>query len=686
MLAARGQGRQSTSARPTRESPPDQLFFAGGAGSVRGYAYRSIGVEATNDDGETGVGRRAQPASRARARCAYRINERFGAVGFFDAGYVSPRRARFARRRTATSASGAGVGVRYFTGLGPLRVDLATPINPRARRFAGRGLHRHRTGVLKRILALLGAAGRCSAWPRSRRTSGDATTTGQDDNGFVINFLQNTISAPGRQIRLQGVTGALSSQARIGEAHHLRRRRRLAAARGHRDRLEPPRAAARARQRQPAAVERIDFLRRPVPHGPSLGGPAAARSRRKPFALPDLPVSVQIARARAAAHRHRRGSASGQASSSARPDASTSRGGALDASLDVQPARRRGRRARRSRSTSPTRPASSTSTSTCRSRRAASSRRCSTSRTGRRSTCRSQGAGPLDALDVDFAFDAGGARIADGEVQLRGADAGLGFTADFRGELSPVVPAALPRLLRAARPSSRSPASNVAEGGFRIDRLAVQRRGARPDRRAQTAPPTAFRRNLTLSGRLGDPRGPAVTLPVPGGATTIHSAALYVDYGAGRRWNGLVALDRLGRGRHRDRGPDARHSAASPRTSTTRRGATSPSRSRASRPASVRPRIPTSPRRWARGSTCSPTWRCRPDGPARDPPGAGQRQRRCRSSSPARSTGSTSTAALAAQLADIAPASGLAGRDLAARWVDLAMSGIGRPARRRRST
>jgi translocation and assembly module TamA len=110
------------------ESPPDQLFFAGGAGSIRGYAYRSVGIEKTREDGKTGtVGGRSLVEGSAEGR--FRINERFGAVGFVDAGYVSAS-STFANDDTDVRV-GAGVGARYFTGLGPLRIDVATPINPR---------------------------------------------------------------------------------------------------------------------------------------------------------------------------------------------------------------------------------------------------------------------------------------------------------------------------------------------------------------------------------------------------------------------------------------------------------------------------------------------------------------------------------------------------------------------------
>lgn len=109
------------------ESPPDQLFFAGGAGSIRGYAYRSIGIE-VDDDGDTGViGGRSLVEGSGEVRL--RLTERFGAVGFLDAGYVSAS-SSFSTGDSDLRA-GAGAGVRYFTGLGPLRVDVATPLNPR---------------------------------------------------------------------------------------------------------------------------------------------------------------------------------------------------------------------------------------------------------------------------------------------------------------------------------------------------------------------------------------------------------------------------------------------------------------------------------------------------------------------------------------------------------------------------
>ena len=103
--------------------PPDKLFFAGGGGSVRGYAFKSIGV----DDGMGNItgGRYLLEASlEARAR----VTEDIGVVGFVDGGYV----AADTFPGLDDLRLGAGVGLRYYTGLGPLRLDVAVPLNRKA--------------------------------------------------------------------------------------------------------------------------------------------------------------------------------------------------------------------------------------------------------------------------------------------------------------------------------------------------------------------------------------------------------------------------------------------------------------------------------------------------------------------------------------------------------------------------
>ena len=89
----------------------------------------------------------------ASGEVRYRINDSFGAVGFVDSGFVAENSSLSGESDLRT---GVGLGVRYYTGIGILRADLATPVDPRDDDSLRRALHRHRAGVLKRLLAALG--------------------------------------------------------------------------------------------------------------------------------------------------------------------------------------------------------------------------------------------------------------------------------------------------------------------------------------------------------------------------------------------------------------------------------------------------------------------------------------------------------------------------------------------------
>lgn len=104
--------------------PPSQLFLAGGGGSVRGYAYRNIGVDA---GGGNIVGGRSLLEASGEVRT--RITDSIGAVAFVDAGYVGEKSfPDFSEQMRV----GAGGGLRYLTGLGPIRLDVAIPLNRRS--------------------------------------------------------------------------------------------------------------------------------------------------------------------------------------------------------------------------------------------------------------------------------------------------------------------------------------------------------------------------------------------------------------------------------------------------------------------------------------------------------------------------------------------------------------------------
>jgi translocation and assembly module TamA len=100
--------------------PPDQRFYAGGSGTIRGYVYQSVGPKFTDPE-STPIGGTAFTAGSVELR--QRIGTHMGAAVFVDAGQVS------ASLKAADSefAVGAGIGLRYYTPIGPIRLDVAVP-------------------------------------------------------------------------------------------------------------------------------------------------------------------------------------------------------------------------------------------------------------------------------------------------------------------------------------------------------------------------------------------------------------------------------------------------------------------------------------------------------------------------------------------------------------------------------
>lgn len=100
--------------------PANRRFYLGGGGTVRGYAFQEISPRNANDDI---LGGRSYVNATVEARIG--ITEKIGLVPFLDMGTVSDKTAPdFSDIR-----AGAGIGVRYATPFGPIRLDVAVPLN-----------------------------------------------------------------------------------------------------------------------------------------------------------------------------------------------------------------------------------------------------------------------------------------------------------------------------------------------------------------------------------------------------------------------------------------------------------------------------------------------------------------------------------------------------------------------------
>jgi translocation and assembly module TamA len=120
--------------------PPDQRFYAGGSATVRGYKYQSVGPDFHNPIAPPATPADPHPVAPAPpsqpvptggtdlVATGIEFRQRFGAnfaaAAFVDAGKVSTDPTPFQGRPSV----GYGAGMRYYTPIGPIRLDIALPV------------------------------------------------------------------------------------------------------------------------------------------------------------------------------------------------------------------------------------------------------------------------------------------------------------------------------------------------------------------------------------------------------------------------------------------------------------------------------------------------------------------------------------------------------------------------------
>jgi translocation and assembly module TamA len=102
--------------------PADLRFYAGGGGSVRGYPFQTVGP--LLDDEPIGGRSLFEVSTEIRVR----VTRNIGIVGFIDGGSAFEA---IAPDFSEDILWGAGLGFRYHTPIGPLRLDFAVPLQRR---------------------------------------------------------------------------------------------------------------------------------------------------------------------------------------------------------------------------------------------------------------------------------------------------------------------------------------------------------------------------------------------------------------------------------------------------------------------------------------------------------------------------------------------------------------------------
>jgi translocation and assembly module TamA len=121
-LAARGR-LGTLFGEDTKDLPGTKRFYAGGGGSIRGYEFQSVGPVDASNDPEGG-----RSVIELGAEMRFRVTDTIGLVPFVEGGTVYNASVP---DFSETMRWAAGLGMRYYTAAGPLRLDIAFPMNPR---------------------------------------------------------------------------------------------------------------------------------------------------------------------------------------------------------------------------------------------------------------------------------------------------------------------------------------------------------------------------------------------------------------------------------------------------------------------------------------------------------------------------------------------------------------------------
>jgi translocation and assembly module TamA len=109
--------------QPLDAIPPNKRFYSGGGGSIRGYAHQLIGPLDSQYIPEGG-----KSLAEIGTEIRFKTTETTGVVSFIEGGAVTKGLTPEFAKHTLW---GAGVGFRYYSPLGPIRVDIAFPLKRR---------------------------------------------------------------------------------------------------------------------------------------------------------------------------------------------------------------------------------------------------------------------------------------------------------------------------------------------------------------------------------------------------------------------------------------------------------------------------------------------------------------------------------------------------------------------------
>ncbi|WP_084032906.1 translocation/assembly module TamB domain-containing protein [Chelativorans sp. J32] len=363
--------------------------------------------------------------------------------------------------------------------------------------------------------------------------------TPEEERSFFLSFVENRLSTPNRQIRINGIQGVLSSEATIGEITVADRQGiwlRITNAT-----IDWSRSTLLLRQRLEISrltADSIEVLRPPLPDENALPSPEA-----RAFAIPELPIAINLGRLEVPSVSFGQ-DIFGLQSNLSIEGRLRLEGGSLDTALDIT--RLDGPGGQLSLQAVYDKPAERFDLDFALSEPQNGVVANLLNIEGRPPLALTlAGSGPINDLDLSMTLAAAGEPALSGTASFRQQQEGLGFTVDLGGPIARLIPTRFRSFFGA---ETSLEAAGVAKngGGLRLDRLDLSSAALTLEANAETAG-DGFLTSLSLDANIADAAGNQVLLPVSGGETSVRTARLAARFGAagGEDWNASFDVQNL---------------------------------------------------------------------------------------------------------------------------------------------
>lgn len=362
-----------------------------------------------------------------------------------------------------------------------------------------------------------------------------ATQTPEEERSFFTSLLQDQLSTPNRIIRINGIQGVLSAEATIDQITIADREGIWLRIEG--TTIDWSRSALLLRQRLEVsrlAASSIEVLRKPLPDENALPSPEATS-----FSVPELPIAVNLGALEVPSVSFGE-DVFGLESQLSVAGRLRLEEGTLDTGLNV------------TRTDGPGGQLSLAATYANATSELALNVNLSEPQDGVLANALNiegrpplalavEGEGPLQNLDIALALDADGERTLEGTAQFRDQQDGLGFNVNVGGPISRLIPQQYRGFFGS---DTRLQAAGLSRntGGMLLSSLTLSSAALQLEAAAETAS-DGFLTALSLDASISDSRQEPVVLPVPGGDTTLQSASLTATYGEAGSDTWQVALN-----------------------------------------------------------------------------------------------------------------------------------------------